>query len=159
MSNPPVQPWRPKHKAGGSMMSSPTSSGGGKSGSFETDTQISHRHGHKHGEHAFQKYRDPQQQQQQQPPQGASMPMPASQRNAIANAQAIAAQQAQQQPQAPQFNVEDALDAFGNIRESTWCTNATPWSAVQDSGVSHKRVHDNIHSFIKMVVDATTVGQ
>lgn len=170
MSNPSgSQPWRPKHQlrgaqggqgggAGGansgSTMGSPTGStnsgsgAGGRPG-FETDVQLAHRsHKHPHGQHGFQKFQDPGNSG------GGAIPIPASKAMQAQTQQQAAAQAASQQA-APQFNLEDANDAFGNIRESAFCENATDWQAVEDSGVSHKRVHPNVASFVKMCVAAT----
>ena len=148
MSNPSLpgaaQPWRPKSKSsgggggGGGNMGPHSGSGGATAvatpvmgaprNSFETDGQISHRtHKFAHQPHQFVKHNDP----------------------AVLAAAAGAAPS-----HAGGFNVEDALDAFGNIREHQFVQRAVEWVPVADSGVAYNPFHKAPSSFVKMCADA-----
>jgi hypothetical protein len=167
MSLPPAsQPWRPKARPaatntnnnnanGGNQNNNNNNNNNSRQGSFETDGQISNRtgtRGQSHVQQTFQKYGQ----------QGggynnnnndtsSSIPMPQSRQQQQAKALAAAAA-AQNQPQ--NFNVEDALDAFENIKVSPLAERATDWAPVSDSGVTYEPVHKDIASFYKMCSDA-----
>lgn len=169
MSLPPSsQPWRPKaarvntNNTGGGNNNNQNNNGGNnnnnnsRQSSFETDGQISNRtgaRGQSHVSQAFQKYG-------QQGGGGGnynnndnSIPMPQSRAQQQAKAAAAAAAAAQQnQPQT--FNIEDALDAFENIKVSPLAERATDWAPVTDSGVTYEAVHKDIDSFYRMCSDA-----
>ena len=161
MSNPSMpqasQPWRPRaqqqNKDSQQQPPAPASKGGRGSNNagFETDGQIRERtnaRGQSHAANAFAKYGSGKHNNNNNNVSNTNMPVPTSQNVVAPVSSAVTAQKENQ------FNIEDALDAFENIKVHPIAKNVTDWAPVAESGVTYEPCHKNVASFLKMCKDA-----